>query len=273
MSAIYEYSDNDFGLSHTLTPQPDQAHFILHTHAKAEIYYFVKGSGVFHIEGSAYPLESGDLLLMQPTESHYIELDLTQSYERKVLHFNMEALASIDPQGHLLAPLLSRRPGKQNLYKSHRFRGGSCGHYFDTMMTSSPDPRTSIFAGLIPLLHELCRIQTDPDNDPDAAPDSVEYRILRYLNKNIEKPITLQDICQRFYISKSQLCRVFRGATGVTVKHYLTVKRLVRAKQLIDSGEQATHVYLKCGFNDYSSFYRAYVKYYGEAPTRGRSNL
>ena len=52
------------------------------------------------------------------------------------------------------------------------------------------------------------------------------------------------------------------------MKHYLTVKRLVYARQRIEAGEPATHAYLACGFNDYSSFYRAYVKYFGTAPTK-----
>jgi AraC-like DNA-binding protein len=178
----------------------------------------------------------------------------------------MDILKSLDPSGLLLAPLLDRKAGKQNLYKPYRFRGGSCEHYFHTMMSANPDPRVSIFAGLIPLLHELCGIQTQLKEEPDTEPDSVEYQILRYLNKNIDKQISLNDICQTYYISKSQLCRIFRNCTGVTVKQYLTVKRLVKAKQLIDTGEQPTHIYNQCGFSDYSSFYRAYSKYYGHSP-------
>lgn len=269
MIRFYQYADNDFNLCHSLTSKPDQAHFALHTHVRAELYYFVKGAGTFHIEGSAYPLESGDLLLMQSTESHYIEVDITQLYERKVLHFNMDVLASLDPEGCLLSPLLSRKPGKQNLYKPCRFRGGSCEHYWNTMMQAEPDPRVSIFAGLIPLLHELCAIQASSSGEESSVPDSVEYQIVRYLNKHIDKQISLNDICQQFYISKSQLCRVFHSCTGVTVKHYMTVKRMVRAKELLDAGHHPTHIYTQCGFNDYSSFYRAYKKYYGISPSSG----
>lgn len=267
MSTVYKYNDADFSLSHTLSQVPDQSQFKLHTHPKAELYYLIRGAGVFHIEGSAYPLEGGDLLLMQSAESHYIELDTTQPYERKVLHFDLEVLKTVDPQGYLNTPFLAREPGKGNLYKGLQFPGGSSEHYFDTMMMPAPDQRVSIFAGLIPLLHTLCRLQAAPESQHAPVPDPVEYRILRYLNQNISQPITLADICQRFYISKSQLCRVFRNSTGVTVKRYLTVKRLVKAKQLIDSGIPPTHAYLQCGFSDYSNFYRAYVKYYGAAPT------
>ena len=267
MRELYEYNDEDFGLSHSYSPVPDQSRFVLHTHAKAELYYFVSGAGVFHIEGNDYPLRSGDLLLMQSAESHYIELDASHPYERKVLHFNLDVLKTIDPTGLLQKPFLDRQPGKQNLYRANCFQSGSCAHYFETMMSGSPDPRVSIFAGLIPLLWELCRLRNLPEQQPESAQDPVGYRIIQYLNQNIESDISLDDICQKFYISKSQLCRIFRESTGVTVKQYLNAKRLVRAKQRIDGGELPTYVYLQCGFNDYSSFYRAYVKYFGAAPT------
>ena len=123
---------------------------------------------------------------------------------------------------------------------------------------------------LIPLLLELRGLQAAMSKESELAPDTTEYRILRYLNENIDKNITLQDICDKFFISRSQLCRIFRNATGVTVKHYQTAKRLVLARTLMDAGEAATHVYSRCGFSDYSSFYRAYVKYYGTAPSRGK---
>ena len=254
--------------SHSLTEQPDPNAFRLHTHSQAEIYYFIRGGGIFHIEGSEYPLEPGDLLVMEPAESHYIELDCTQPYERKMIHFDMAILRAVDPEGLLLAPILSRPAGKQNLYKAFQFRGGSPEHYFDAILSGDPAPQVGFFAGLVPLLHELLTIQNRQNQEPELAPDTLAYRILRYLNENLTQPITLQDICREFFISRSQLCRLFREATGVTVKHYLTVKRLVYARQRIEAGEAATHAYLQCGFNDYSSFYRAYVKYFGAAPTK-----
>ena len=270
MSNLAGYWDESFSLSHGLTEQPDQSQFQLHTHAQAEIYYFVRGAGIFHIEGSAYPLEPGDLLVMQAAESHYIEVDLNQPYERKIIHFDISVLRALDPKGTLLAPILDRQPGKQNLYKPYLFRGGSSAHYFDTMFSQDPDPRVSVLIGLFSLLHELCGLKNQLNQEPMVAPDTIEYQILQYINQHITQPITIQDVCRRFFISRSQLCRIFRGATGVTMKHYITVKRLVYARQRIEEGGPASHIYLQCGFNDYSCFYRAYVKYLGCPPTNAR---
>ncbi len=268
MSTFFSYNDQDFSLSHTLTEQPDPTAFQMHTHSKAELYFFVRGRGVFRIEGSEYPLESGDLLVMQPTESHLILPNPKYPYERKDLHFNIEALRSIDPDGHLLKPILDRKPGKYNLFKSSEFSGSSSAHYFSCMMSEAGDPRVNIFSGLIPLLNELQHIHLSRIHD-DAGIDTTEYRVIRYINKHLADPISLDDICEKFYLSKTQLCRLFKDATGTTVWKYITTKRLIKARQLIEAGESPTHIYSSaCGFSNYSSFYRAYIKHFGTSPTR-----
>ena len=268
MSTLFSYSDPDFTLSHSLTELPDPSIFNIHTHAKAELYYFVRGRGVFRIEGTEYPLESGDLLVMQPTESHLIVPNPKYPYERKNLHFSIEILQAIDPNHHLLTPIVNRKPGKHNLFKAKDFLNGSSEHYFDCMMQSSGDRRVNILSGLIPLLNEMQHIHLARCEEEDPDIDTTEYRVIRYINKNLHQPISLDDICEKFYLSKTQLCRLFKDATGTTVWKYITTKRLIKAKQLIESGESPTHIYAsQCGFSDYSSFYRAYVKYYGCSPT------
>lgn len=262
------YRDKDFSLSHSLDTVPDPAHFKMHTHTTTEIYYLLKGQGVFHIEGNEYPLERGDLLIMKPSESHYIDLDCSYPYERIVLNLNTEYLRQIDPEGYLLRPIQDRKPGKRNLYRSHEFRTGSCSHYFENMFSTIGNPRINILSALLPLLNEVYCVYISREEDTDDSMDPLPHRIIRYINKNLAGPIHLEDICQNFYISKSQLCRLFKGATGTTVWQYITIKRLVKARQLIAAGENATHIYSQCGFSDYSSFYRAYIKHFRCAPSK-----
>ena len=266
MSSLYTYKDKDFFLSHSIDKFPHPDAFTMHTHTTTEIYYFVSGKGVFHIEGSAYPLESGDMLVMHPSESHYIEIDPGCPYERKVLNFNSEVFAPIDQENLLMKAILNRKSGKFNLYKGKDFQGGSSEHYWQAMMSRKGDTRLNILSGLVPMLNEIYRTYCNNVTAEDTEPDTVEYQIIRYVNSNLAKPISLDEICNHFFISKSQLCRLFKKATGSTVWQYITIKRLVKAHQMLQAGENPTHVYARCGFNDYSTFYRAYMRHYGTAP-------
>lgn len=266
MAIAFSYKEKDLYLSRTLTEQPKPNGFRMHNHTSMEVYCFLQGRGVYHIEGSEYILEPGDVLIMHPSESHYIDLDCSVPYERIVLNFSEEFLQPIDPQGWLLQAFRERAPGKFNLYKSEDILGGS-ESYFAKMMCQEGNTRVNILCGMLPLLDQICQLWRNRLEETPAQSETTEYRIIRFVNRNLTRPLTLDEICEKYYISKSQLQRLFKKATGTTLWRYVTIKRLAMARQLLEQGEQPTHIYTRCGFADYSTFYRAYVKAYGAAPT------
>lgn len=263
MSLKFSYREPGLQLSMTENLQPDPRHFVMHTHSHLEVYCFLRGRGVFHIEGTEYPLEPGDVLIMRPAESHYIDIDCSMPYERSVLSIWPEYLQPLDPSGYLLHPFQERQAGKLNLYKSSEFPGGSLA-LWQTMLSPEGDAHVNLLSGLLPLLNAICRLWHQRREDPQ--PDTPAYRIIRHVNAHLDQPMSLDEICAQFYISKSQLCRLFKKATGTTLWQYITIKRLAKAQELIAAGAHPTHIYAQCGFNDYSTFYRAYVKTYGTAP-------
>lgn len=265
MGQLFGYSENSFTFSRSIDWKPSEHPYTMHTHSRAEIYRFLRGKGVFHIEGSEYVMESGDILVMSPTEAHYIELVGNEPYARVCIHLRVDMFRAMDPEGILLKPILDRKPGEFNLYKSHEFSGGS-DRYWQTMEAASGDRRLNIVTGMMALLNEMYSIHISRKEDPGTTGDTVEHQIIRYLNNNLAAEVSLDELCQKYFVSKSQLCRMFKKATGTTIWQYVTAKRLARARLMLRDGEKPTKVYSVCGFNDYSAFYRAYVKRYGHGP-------
>ena len=97
-------------------------------------------------------------------------------------------------------------------------------------------------------------------------PDTLESRIIRYINKNLDRELTIQALCDRFFISRTQLCQRFRQATGTSIGDYITAKRLMLARRLLRQNQKPTEVFTACGYQDYSAFYRAYQNYFGHSP-------
>ena len=266
MPTLFSHKQQGLSLTRTLTASPIPDGFRMHNHTSMELYCFLRGKGVYHIEGSEYILEPGDVLIMHPSESHYIDLDCAQPYERIVLNFTEEFLSPIDPEGWLLRPFRNRPAGKFNLYKSGELPGGSLS-YFEAM-TAEGNAQINILCGLLPLLRQIRLLWQSRAEETDTPGETLEYRIIRHVNRNLTGHLTLEDICEKYYISRSQLCRLFKRATGTTLWNYVTVKRLAMARELLAKGGQPTHIYTRCGFADYSTFYRAYVKAYGAAPNQ-----
>ena len=118
------------------------------------------------------------------------------------------------------------------------------------------------------LLSEIIILLSISDSEAMTIVDNeLGARVAEYLNRNIERNLSLDKLARHFFISKYHLCRAFKSYSGISVHSYINHKRIMYAKQLIDSGVTASGAAEKVGFGDYSAFYRAYVKILGKSPT------
>lgn len=264
MAAFFKHTDDDISMHYTQDEHPNPQNFKMHTHEWYEIYSIFGGKGVFKIEGNRYPLENGDILIMRSMESHCIEINSDVPYTRLSIHFSPEIFSGIDKNGSLFLPFTERESGTLNLYRQSDFKSDAYKIFIKKIITDSDDRRLQTLVNLLALLNEISIAFAS--RSIENTNDSLDCRIIRYINHNLSTDITLNELCEEFFISKPHLCRIFKNATGSTVWNYITVKRLSLAKELISQGVPPTKVYTQCGFNDYSSFYRAYLKNYGTSP-------
>ena len=75
----------------------------------------------------------------------------------------------------------------------------------------------------------------------------------------------------RLYVSSSTVSHLFKQRLGVSFYRYVTQRRLIAAKNLIQKGVLMENVAAKTGFADYSGFYRAFRKEYGVSPRQYRT--
>lgn len=264
MNNFFNYADSDIRMHYKCDTHPDPKKFKMHSHDFYELYVFFGGKGVFKIEGNRYTPENGDILIMRSSESHYIEIAPDFPYTRLSVHFNPKIFSEIDKNNSLLVPFTNRKSGTLNLYRESDFNTNSYQTFIENIITDTSDKRLQTLSNLLPLLREISMafsLKSDEINN-----DSLDCRIIRYINHNLSNEITLNALCEKFFISRPHLCRIFKNATGSTVGNYITTKRTALAKELITQGVPPTKVYIQCGFNDYSTFYRAYLKNYGASP-------
>jgi len=261
----FYYHDDSVLFKHELSNTPVLAEFSLHVHNNIELYYFVRGSAKFKIESSAYHIAPDTFVLIRPIEAHTIEFSDLAPYERYVLNFPIEFLDEIDPEHTLLEPFFDRALGERNFYSVEEF-DISPKMFFDAMADESTGipPVQRIRFNLYALLCQIKKAFQAKSRTPlDETPSS---KIITYVNLHLFEQLNVESIASAFFISVTKLNRIFRNATGASVWKYIISKRLVAARKLIQSGESATRACSKCGFNDYPSFYRMYVKQFGASP-------
>lgn len=106
-----------------------------------------------------------------------------------------------------------------------------------------------------------CSPKSIKDND-----ERFVFNVLKYINENYSEDMSLDFLAERFFVSKYHLSHSFRREVGVSVYRYIMLKRLLAAKELLQSGMSAGEVAHATGFGDYASFWRAFKTEYGISP-------
>ncbi len=243
-----------------------------HYHEFCKILLLAEGCGGYYVDGQRYLLQSGDIVLLDAHSIHRPELDGDKPYERIILYIspeylqrqstadcNLRSIFSAE-RGHVLR--LSGEP-KQKIFRiAAQLERDLEGNAFGREILSN--------AGLLRLLVEIGRNRENPETSgtsPVMPRSERIVEILRYIDGHIAEDLDAEVLAKAFFISKYHMMRQFRQETGTTIHLYITQKRLVKARELMDSGMRATEACYRCGWRSYSSFTRAYNKHLGTTPT------
>ena len=79
--------------------------------------------------------------------------------------------------------------------------------------------------------------------------------------------ISASDIAERFNYERSYLHRLFKEKYGVSVKQYMTLVRMNRAKRLLESGKSVVETAYEAGYCNEFNFSKAFKQFYGVYPS------
>ncbi len=89
-----------------------------------------------------------------------------------------------------------------------------------------------------------------------------------YIHNNIYEPLTVEDVCSHFSISRSTLQSLFKKHVNVPPKRYINDLKMNYAQRLILEGKYSiTEVALNLGFSSIHYFSRKFKASFGMAPT------
>ena len=243
-----------------------------HYHEFCKILLLVQGSGGYYVDGQRYLLQSGDIVLLDAHSIHRPEIDADAPYERIILYISPEYLARQSTADCNLRSVFSGEKGHVLRLSEERkqavFRTAA---YLEREMASDAFGREILSnAALLRLLVEIGRNRerTETGGPSPMMPRSERIaEILRYIDRHLAEDLDAEELAKAFYISKYHMMRLFRRETGTTIHLYITQKRLIKARELMDAGVRATDACYRCGWRSYSSFTRAYNKHLGTTPT------
>lgn len=259
---IFKYKYSDLYYAHKIdAPALWSSATGEHFHTVYEIVFFMSGNAEFAVEDKRYTLAPGSLMLVRPGLLHNINLLSDDCYERYVIRFS-EYLIPND-----LLATVSRLTGCYNVLDTPIPALFSRLDEHIQNIGDDKDVLKMLFrCVLTEIIVYFCRIGGKQNASVDLLKGDMAA-VLEYINKNIDKPLCLEDICKEFHYSKSYVCREFSQNMGVAIMAYVRSKKVMYADALLKSGMKPTEVSERCGFSDYSTFYRMYKKLMGKPPS------
>lgn len=241
------------------------------SHPFAELFYVLDGSGSFVIDDREHICGPGDVVLVPPGAEHAIED-----------HDSPLTLYGIGVASGLLAhdPEIVRRaragvvPGSRAL--GGRVRAGIRRLLYEQTDTQ-PGARTLIVGLTLQLVAALGRVAAGPDPARAAHPAddnrrSVE-RFLSELAHRFYEPVRIDRVAADLGMSRRSFTRLFRAITGCSYADYVERVRVEYACRLLrETTRGIVPIAFECGYEDLSSFYRAFKRQAGSSPGQWRES-
>ena len=264
------YLLENFRLFHLRSLRHAQVDF--HYHEFCKVLLLVSGRGNYVVDGHRYLLQPGDVVLIGSRSVHRPELENGEEYERIIIYISPAFLQRESMPDCDLSALFSDIHGHVlRLKESRRRKLFALAATLEAAISSQEYGRSILgSAALLQLLVEIGRDQRQRDAQepqPAAPKNDRVLEWMRYMEDHLTEDLDADTLAERFYTSKYHMMRLFRRETGYTIHTYLLYRRLLAARQRIEGGMRATEACYRCGFRSYSSFTRAYAKYFGTTPT------
>jgi len=248
--------------------------FRLHSHDVMEILVFLDGECEFFCEGKTYFLRRGDVVVIPPYAVHKAIVKNIDNYERII----------VTVSSHLMEDFGSSSPSMQENMGYQKTQGSYVLHLdsknfqdintllFEITQKIKKDEENISFT-LHYLLFQVLQVIFNPASSmPNLSnKDEVDQRlamILEYIESHLtDSDLNLDNVSTYFHLNKYYFSHYFKKKMNLPFYRYVSLKRLSLAVTMIKQNQMSIeNIALKCGFPDYSSFYRLFKKEYNLSP-------
>ncbi len=251
--------ENETYFSYVRRYSSEPTNDVTHIHSAYEILLFYEGDANYHIGGDVYNLQKNDLLVIKPSVYHNISLNSPTTYSRTVLSFNGKVFPpNVNALLQTASPCYHIPDGHPILQIFESMRSA-----FEIL--SNDDFEQFFISATTNILMLLSYIRDSAIKNSNVT-QSGFGGILSYIDKNSDKPITLAHLSKIFFLSESHISHLFKATLNTSAKQYINQKRIHFANSLLVAGSHPMQVAERCGFDNYSTFYRLYKSIFGVTP-------
>lgn len=245
-----------------------------HYHDFDKIILFISGKVNYLIEGKSYELHPYDIVFVNRNEIHKPEVDFGVPYERYVLYISSEFLEQYSREAYNLRACFEKaKREKSNVIQVSAMQNTKLMQNIKELENAMEQKGYAdelyerlLFLQFIVQLNRAC-MEEKTSYNKSASYNKKIVDILDYINHHLCEELSIEKIADTFYWSKYHMMRQFKEETGYTMHQYITEKRVLAARDMILDGVPPTKASAECGFQDYSTFSRAFKSRLNKNPS------
>ncbi len=240
-----------------------------HTHDSYEIYLFLQGDAIYSVEGNLYELSRNDILFTNSRELHAPIFKSNARYKRKLVFVKLNFLSEfITKDYNPFYGMEQRKLGQQNKIDSKFVKEYGLDKKFNNIdyytRNILPESSLMIKTNMVQIIATISSILSV--SDQKIYRYNKVQNVIEYINENLSKNISLNELENEFHLNKFHLSHLFKDQTGYSIGQFIAQKRVQKAKDLLTSNVAVSEIATLVGFNDYSNFYKTFKNITGVSP-------
>ncbi len=233
------------------------------------LHYVLKGGGTLNINSQNHQLRAGDIFLIRPNQPAVYSPNDVDPWEYYFFAFN----------GPMAESLIENTVFNHN-NSVYTIKNDAIAETIFNMKDGFDNAISKEFYTLEKLFHLLQLLAHDEQvNVQDSTEDMNEVRtsayyterVTKYIHTNYNTPITVNAIAKELNINRSLLYSYFKKETGMDIITYMINIRMQHAREWLSMTSIPSNTIADMvGYNNYTSFQRAFTQKVGMTPGQYR---
>ncbi len=242
------------------------------SHAQYELVFLIKGKMELNIKGDKFSVGAGEMIVLDLNVLHAQRILSAEQTELMVVNFPPEILP------YFIKPtcfsFIDDNPMLNGIVPADICRKYKFYSYFRAIIAYArnkelKNKETMICAEIIKLVSMLNMAINEVigyNGEDRVKKGFILDHCIKFINANISKRLTINDIAENMFVGRSYLQHVFKKEMGMSISEYITKQKMTIAKSLLEQNYKATVVATKLGYDNYTTFRIKYKKFYGITP-------
>lgn len=223
------------------------------------IEYIQKGSGILEYEGKQYPLQEGDSYLIQSNTKCFYYADPQNPFQKIWINVNGRLLDHLLDAYQIDMPFLITHVSLDKPIRTI--------HELLTQYKHNAVNMTEVNL----LLHEIVALLGN-NLIQESKEKTLSQQIKTYLDYHVDQPLSIGELAEQFYISRSYLMAIFKKEYGQPPYSYFLEQKVKAACALLKKTSLSVkEIAEKLSFSDASYFSNTFKLYKGVSPKQYRN--